>query len=276
MNARIGPRSFRFPRRHLWASSLDVTINVGSSAIDEEFREHGLDAIRSENNCRVLGALSEIASITGKRLLDVGSAHGWSIEAAQISGAIVTGIEPNHSVVGSRRLTGAVRSGFFPDALVAHEFFDVITFYDVLEHLPAPAPAAAIRASFAHIAGAGLLSINVPDNRGLAFFAARLVARVGVFGPYERLRQKGLQSPHLWYSNADSLADLGTRSGVKVIRSRHLPSIARAGLWRRALMDRRPSGGSRPQFIALALLAPVYNLSRFSDILYIVPVKSED
>lgn len=270
MNQRIRSWSYRCPRRHVWASSLDVTINEGS-AIDEVSRELGLETIRHENNQRVLGSLNTLRPLKGARLLDIGSAHGWFIAAAEEYGASVAGIEPEEAIAKVSQVPNSIRTGFFPEVLGPEEVFDVISFNDVLEHLPDPA--AAVKSSFAHLDAGGLLSISIPDNRGLAFRIAQMFARFGAGGAYDRLWQKGLQSPHLWYFNEDSLAELGVKSGFRVASVRHLPAVARSGLWHRIHMDRRPSVATRFQFVALLVLSPLLNSAPFSDILHIVLVR---
>ena len=270
MENRIRSWSYRCPRRHVWASTLEVTINDGS-AIDEVAREIGLDTIRHQNNQLVLGVLNEIRPLQGARLLDVGSAHGWFMAAAAAHGARVEGIEPEEAIAEISQLRDSVRTGFFPDVLSPDEMVDIITFNDVLEHLPDPA--AAVESSFSHLVEGGLLSINIPNNRGFAFRIARLAARLGAGGPYDRLWQKGLQSPHLWYFNPDSLAELGAKFGFKIARIGHLPAITRAGLWHRVHMDRQPTVATRLQFAVLYVLSPVLNSARFSDIVHIVLVR---
>jgi SAM-dependent methyltransferase len=237
-------------------------------------REQGLAVIRHQNNGRVLEAINAHVPLLESRLLDVGSAHGWFIEAAQERGAQVTGIEPDRVVAALSRVRGAVRQGFFPEVLSAREQFDVITFNDVLEHLTDPA--AAVRAAFDHLVPGGLLSINIPDQRGLAFALARLASGLGASGAYERLWQKGLPSPHLWYFDGPALAELGGRCGFRIAGIHRLPSVTREGLWQRVHMDRDPNLISRLQFVAATIFTPLVNLSPFSDIVHIMLVKPRE
>lgn len=273
MTARIGPWSFRCPTGHAWASTLTPSINAEGSAIDEGLREDGLEAIRSENNQRVLDTLDRISPLADSDLLDVGSAHGWFLSSAASRGARVSGIEPDDEIARQSQHGETVRSGYFPDVLGFGELFDVISFNDVLEHIPHPAEA--ISACFAHLRPGGLLSINIPDNRGLGFLMARTAARLGVSGPYARLWQKGLPSPHLWYFDADALGQIGRKAGFRIASTRRLPSIAGKGLWQRVHMDRSPSLATGLQFFVVSVMRPLLNSSRMSDILHLVLIKPE-
>jgi SAM-dependent methyltransferase len=245
-----------------------VTINGLDSAIDEGLRETGLEAIRMENNSRVLDAVGAVRTLSGSKLLDVGSAHGWFLDAAASRGATVEGIEPDEVIAANSLHQKIIRVGFFTDVLKAPDLYDVISCNDVLEHLPDPA--AAMRASFDHLVPGGVLSINIPTSDGLAFAVARVCARLGARGPYERLWQKGLPSPHLWYFGIGALERLGINAGFEVAHSARLPALSRTGLWERVHMDRRPSLATRIQFFGISVLRPLLNSRRFSDIAHLV------
>jgi len=269
MRPQLSSWTYRCTDCGCWASSLDITINAHDGRqIDESLRESGLEAIRAENDRRVLDALDALAPLSEKRLLDVGSAYGWFLNAAASRGAVVLGIEPDEQVAERSQLPATVRRGFFPAVLRDDEYFDFITYNDVLEHFPDPA--AAIHASVRHLSLGGLLSINIPDSRGLGFVISRAAARAGMASSYERLWQKDLPSPHLWYLNPGTLSTLASREGLELVHQRRLPSLSAKGLWDRIHMDRRPNLASRSQFLALSLLRPVFNSPAFSDILHIV------
>lgn len=261
--------TFRCKDCRCWASTLDITINghVGRQ-IDEDLRENGLETIRMENNRRVLDALDSILPMSKATLLDVGSAHGWFLSAAGSRGAIVIGIEPDEQIAERSQLPESVRRGYFPEILRDDEQFDFITYNDVLEHLSDPA--AAIRASVQHLKPGGLLSINIPDSRGLGFAMSRVATRIGIMSPYERLWQKDLPSPHTWYLNPGTVTTLASREGLALVHLRRLPTFSKEGLWDRIHMDRRPGPASRLQYLAVSLLRPVFNSPAFSDILHIV------
>ncbi|WP_396134721.1 class I SAM-dependent methyltransferase [Cellulomonas sp. ATA003] len=111
----------------------------------------------------------------GARLLDVGSAHGWLLRQATDAGLRAVGVEPDVAVARRAIDDGAdVRVGFFPDALRPDDRFDVITFNDVLEHLPDPR--AAVEESASRLVPGGLLVVNIPDRRGSSTVPPRCCA----------------------------------------------------------------------------------------------------
>lgn len=74
------------------------------------------------------------------RLLDVGCYTGLFPRAAQEAGWDAYGIEPSAwaAQVASDRLPGRITAGFLRDAHFAPESFDVITSWDVIEHVTDP------------------------------------------------------------------------------------------------------------------------------------------
>jgi SAM-dependent methyltransferase len=232
------------PYRHAWlrrcrqcrtlGSDLPVAIpdQAGGSVLDEALRESGLDALRRINNVRLLDAVGRQLP-AGARLLDVGCGPGFLLQAAAARGFRVLGLEPDANVVPAAAALGeVVRHGYFPAALSADERFDVIVFNDVLEHIPALD--AALAASAAHLNPGGLLLINCPDRRGLFFRVAAALDRLGLGGAYDRLWQRGLPSPHVWYLTPAALARAAGRHDLHadggLVR---LKTVALEGLWNR-------------------------------------------
>jgi len=232
------------PYRHSWlfrcaacaslSADLPVEIpdNAGGSALDEAMRESGLEAVRSVNNARLLDALSRLAP-PGARLLDVGCGPGFLLDAARARGFDPHGLEPDANAVEAASRRGApVRQGYFPMALKAGESFGIIVFNDVLEHIPSLD--AALAASAAHLGSGGLLLVNCPDRRGLFFAVAAIADRLGLVGAYDRLWQRGLPSPHVWYLSPAALIVAAARHGlVAVAGPIRLKTVAVRGLWSR-------------------------------------------
>lgn len=250
------------------ASDLDVTINDRVDLVDEDARATGLHELRRRNNATVVARVTAWGAPPGARLLDVGSAHGWLLRQATDAGLRAVGVEPDVAVARRAIDDGAdVRVGFFPDALRPDDRFDVITFNDVLEHLPDPR--AAVEESASRLVPGGLLVVNIPDRRGVVYRAAEVLRRMGVPGVSDRLWQRGLPSPHLWYFDADGLTRLGRSLGLEVVDVAHLPSMSRRGLWSRAHFDRRPSPVTVASVVVGWLAAPLLNSRRLSDIMLV-------
>jgi SAM-dependent methyltransferase len=76
----------------------------------------------------------------GLRFLDIGCAGGASLEAARSLGFEPIGIEPNRWMAdfGRRTYGVQIRDGILEPGMFPPESFEVITLWDVLEHLPHP------------------------------------------------------------------------------------------------------------------------------------------
>ena len=229
--------------RHVWLwrcaacrtlrSTFPVAIphEAGGDALDEALRESGLAAVRTRNNAWLLAAL-KARSFEGARLLDVGSGPGFLLDAARAEGFQPEGIEPDANTVAAAAARGApVRHGYFPDALEPGERFDVIVFNDVIEHIPDLA--AALKACADHLTPGGLLCLNCPDRRGLFFRTADLLDRLGLGGAYDRLWQRDMPSPHIWYFTPEGLTRAAARHGFAPETEVALASIDPQGLWSR-------------------------------------------
>jgi SAM-dependent methyltransferase len=240
-----GPRHghyFRCPDCRFRASDLPPVLHDARAhaALDEGARLEGLRALRARNFDRILDALGPVAPGGAPRLLDVGSGHGWFLEAAAARGYAVTGLEPDAAVAA---VAGPVRErvidGRFPQDLPAGETFDVITFHDVFEHLPDPG--GVLDACRARLRGGGALVISLPDSGGTLFRMAELLAGLGARAPLHRFWQRGFPSPHVSYFSAATL-----------------PALTRANLWQRLRLDRQGSlAAAAAAWVALQLALPV-------------------
>lgn len=267
MHPRLESWCLQCPECGTWASTLPVGINSKAHlGLDEALREAGLAELRHRNFAVVADRLLKFGLVPGSRVLDVGSAHGWFLTAARDRGLEAQGIEPDEAVAA--RSGGRVRVGFFPDALEPDERFDAITYNDVLEHLPDVG--AAVAASVRHLAPGGLLSVNIPNRRGLFYRVAMVCHRLGMRSAFRRLWQVGLPSPHRWYFDSAGLSRLCERQGMELVASLPLDSVNRSGLWQRAHADRRPSVTSVLGVAVVWLLAPAFNAAGASDIMHLV------
>jgi SAM-dependent methyltransferase len=133
----------------------------------------------------------------GGKLLDVGCASGLFLDAARREGRWqVQGIEPNPRAVafGRHRRGLDIRQGIFADVDFGGNSFDVITMWDVLEHLHHPTDA--LQKAARLLRKEGILVVRVPH---LESFGARLFSR----------HWAGLDAPrHLHVFPRDVLADM--------------------------------------------------------------------
>jgi 2-polyprenyl-3-methyl-5-hydroxy-6-metoxy-1,4-benzoquinol methylase len=214
-------------------AALSVAINQAQAhdTINEAEREASLKSLRLENFSAVVAMIRQHAAPGARRLLDVGSAHGWFLQAAAPHFEVL-GVEPDEEVGRRSQALGLpVRLGFFPQALAADEQFDIIVFNDVIEHIPDIR--AALQACHARLSAGGTLVLNLPSSRGLFYRLSKLFASVGLAGPFERMWQKGMPSPHVHYFNPRNLTALLESEHFSLQHSAELAAIKSDGLLER-------------------------------------------
>ena len=242
------------------SAALSAAINAHSGpAVDEAEREAGLKALRLENFRTIVAWARRHVSASRPRLLDVGSAHGWFLETAREQFDVL-GVEPDAVVGGRAAARGLpVRSGYFPDVLQDGECFDVIVFNDVIEHIPDIR--SALAACHARLNEGGILVLNLPNSRGFFYRLSKLIARLGWRGPFERLWQKDLPSPHVHYFNPSNLQRLVVGQGFALAEAAELPALRAKGL-----LERLRCAGNVPtfslyaQYIAIMCAIPVLRM----------------
>jgi 2-polyprenyl-3-methyl-5-hydroxy-6-metoxy-1,4-benzoquinol methylase len=171
-----------------------------SEAVDQLYAEAGPG--RMETFRRGVKLLEGFCPERG-RLVDVGSACGFFVRAAQDAGWDAEGVEPSRwsaeygrSELGVDIFAGVLREAEFPD-----ESFDAVTMWDVLEHLPDPA--AELREVQRILKPGGVLLVNYP-NAGSRL--ARLAGKNWWF----------YLSVHLYYFTPRTLTQLVEKNGFVV------------------------------------------------------------
>lgn len=253
-----------------WRSSLEPSFDRKTlHREDEKAREPGLRSIRQHTFEQVLDRIEGVHALDGARVLEIGSAHGWFLEASSRRGALASGIEPNRDMVAVASERGhRVSEGLFPDALQSDDTFDVIAFNDVLEHIPDVV--AALDACHRHLVPGGVLSVNIPTSDGAVYRVAARLARWGIGRPLMRLWQHGLPSPHIHYFPRAALVRLLEARGFRIRAVGPLTAIVRRGLWQRLHVYRGPTPATVGGYAALMMAAPVLNAERFCDIVHVV------
>ena len=123
---------------------------------------------------RRLHALTRYLPSAG-RALDVGCGSGQFLQALRDAGWQVAGIEPSaraRAAAAAQLGAGVVSPGTLAESAFAPASFDLVTFWDVLEHLPDPL--AALRRARDLLAPGGRLAVETQDVKSLA---ARLLGR---------------------------------------------------------------------------------------------------
>ncbi len=109
----------------------------------------------------------------GGRLLDVGCSGGGFLRLAREAGWDVRGLDPDPGAVGAARAHGLdVVHGSAGDPVPFGGGFDLVTLWDVVEHLPAPGDAAAWLADL--VPEGGRVLVLTPDATSLFDRLARL------------------------------------------------------------------------------------------------------
>ena len=218
---------------HLLVSTLGAyTDSEAVSGYESGEHSSAFEVLRRENAEITLGMMSDLGSVPGLDLLEVGSAQGFFLQVAATQGYRCTGIEPNRQLRECKSNRGlSVIGGFFPDALTTQDAFDIIVFNDVIEHIPDIRNTLAYCNSYLN--PDGILVVNVPMRDGVFYTIGRLGKVLGWKVPLERLWQVGTMSPHLYYFDRRSLTELANKSGFELISTKRLKTVTIKGLWKR-------------------------------------------
>jgi 2-polyprenyl-3-methyl-5-hydroxy-6-metoxy-1,4-benzoquinol methylase len=139
-----------------------------------------------------------------RRLLDVGCHVGVFVEIAARHGWDAWGVEPSRWAAAQAQQVGLqVVEGTMASAGFAEESFDVITLWDVIEHLERPSDE--VSQAFGLLKPGGLLVAHTMDVDSLF---ARLMGR----------RWPWLMEMHLYYFTRRTLARLMEKAGFQVLR----------------------------------------------------------
>jgi len=172
------------------------------SAHVADFRA-GLDLIESHGGPQ--GSLLDVGCATGS-FLSLAKAKGWRCSGVEVSA---------FAAAQARERTGCeVFCGKLEDAPFADGSFDVITMWDLLEHLPDPLQG--LEKARRLLKPNGLLLVNTPNENSLLRRVARLLYRGSggsITAPVNRLYHRY----HLYYFAASTLDLLFRRAGYEVV-----------------------------------------------------------
>jgi SAM-dependent methyltransferase len=143
------------------------------------------------------------------RALDVGCAAGYFLRVLGEAGWDVSGVEVSPFVARfaqERYGISSIRVGTIEEAGFPPASFDLVTFWDVIEHLPDPR--SALRAARALLKASGVLLLETQNVRSLA---ARALGR----------RWQHFKQPeHLYHFDRRTLARLLGEAGLEVVENR--------------------------------------------------------
>lgn len=138
------------------------------------------------------------------KVLDVGSAAGFFLKAAKDAGWDAYGVEPNKWMVewGNRQYGLHMKNGTLESAGFKKDFFDVVTLWDVLEHVAGPKET--LRQVHGLLKKDGVVVVNFPN---IGSTLARVAGRRWWF----------LTSVHLYYFTPETLAKMLEQTGFEVV-----------------------------------------------------------
>ena len=211
------------------------------------FQEKGYDSIEESEYVNMhswrakiamcLRRVNKLRRAQAGLLLDVGCGRGWFLEAARERGWRVQGVELCAAVaektmenVGTQVYSGSI---FDVDIDLPSETFDLVTMFDVIEHLEAPLEA--LRICHRILKPGGALAISTPNLRGLG--CRLLGAKAFAVWPDEHIFYFGPGS----MKRALQLADF---TDMEIASREIYPENAATLL--SGLLGRRPLGRSLP------------------------------
>jgi len=178
-------------------------VNAYQDSEDELYVSQAEARIKTFQNS--LRLVERYAPQRGK-ILDVGAAAGFFLKTAKDAGWETYGVEPSRWLAqwGNERYQVNIRPGVLRSAKFKPGFFEAVTMWDVLEHVPDPL--SELLETNRILKNGGLLVINYPN---IGSKMARLAGSRWWF----------LLSVHLFYFTQDTLRRYLERAGFKVIQS---------------------------------------------------------
>lgn len=147
------------------------------------------------------------------RILDVGCAYGYFLELAKEKGFEVFGIDPSDYAVkhAKRKFGKRVQKSFLEVADFPSNYFDVITMFDVFEHLADPKKD--LEKVYKMLKKNGILVMATGDTS--SFWACFSGRKWTFYNPPQ----------HIFYFNRDNVQKIVESSGLKVLE------IIKSGKW---------------------------------------------
>lgn len=184
----------------------DIILESYANAVDPTFTQQNLQRIRTfRRSLRAVCQRVAWEPSMKKRILDVGCAGGAFMKAAHDLGFSVVGVEPSGWMCefGRKAYGLDLRAGTLDDHRFADAEFDIVTLWDVLEHLDRPAEV--LLECGRILKNDGLLIVNYPD------YSSLMRRLLGSKWPF-------FLSVHLFYFTPETIARLLAKTGFEVTR----------------------------------------------------------
>ncbi|MBC8473972.1 MAG: class I SAM-dependent methyltransferase [Candidatus Omnitrophica bacterium] len=222
--------------------------------------------MREKNYKRCIKTLRTYFPDKGK-ILDIGCATGWFLKDMQSEGWNICGIEPSKTMIkyAKDKLGLDIINTDLENLNLPESCFDVVTMWDVLEHIPRPD--IQLSKTKKMLKKNGVLIIKVPDIGGIIPQIAILLYKItlGTFRlPVRILFNTYEEYPHLFYFSKTTLFALIKKAGFEIIKIDHECAIETDGL-----IDKRPLFKSKflkNKVITIIITDVIKLLNRISEI----------
>lgn len=187
----------------MWVSPRPAPAEIATRYVEVEDPLYEAEregrALTFERRLRSLERL--VGPADGRRLLDVGAYTGVFVEAARARGWDAVGLEPSRWATATARDRGLpVTQGFLEEGPYPAGSFDLVTLWDVIEHVTAPV--ATLRLCHEALRPGGTLAVHTMDAGSPA---ARLLGR----------RWPWLMEMHLFYFDRSTLRAMLRAAGFE-------------------------------------------------------------
>ena len=183
----------------------EIIVDGYKSAVDPVFLN--LNKFRIDTFTRCLSELMKIHDIDPEKqnkVLDIGCAGGAFPKAANDLGFDVVGVEPSAwlSEEARKRYDLDIRTGVLSEQQFEKESFDIVTLWDVIEHLTDPVRE--VKTIRSLLKDKGRLIVNFPDYSS---YASKLMGK----------KWPMLLNVHLFYFTPKTLEKLLAEAGFRVV-----------------------------------------------------------
>lgn len=199
-------------------------LDFGNEQIEKEFDDYWSDrnikiysepSVIDELKNKYLKYFNKLENTKNKKLLDVGSGAGICVNTAQVCGFEAMGVEPSPNGVELARKSYSVNivNGLLSIDDSLPRDFDVLTLWDVIEHVHDPNEL--ISACAAHLSKSGYLILETPDE---GILIRELVRRISKIHKKFELRNNMYYRAHRYYFNRTAMKELLNRCGFDEVR----------------------------------------------------------
>jgi 2-polyprenyl-3-methyl-5-hydroxy-6-metoxy-1,4-benzoquinol methylase len=161
------------------------TISFYNFGIKNPFNKREVTKDRFNDIISFLNLLEQYTSLSQKKILEVGCAHGFLLALAQKRGAIPTGFEINKETIafGREKLKlNLIESDFLDYNFTNNEIYDIVVFFATIEHLKNPLDY--IKKAHSLLKPNGLLYLTIPETCFLTKYILRHKCYNYILGHY--------------------------------------------------------------------------------------------